>query len=147
MRKFVFPGRLLTGLFLLLILALALVACGAANPAEPTDGRPNLVVALAAPDGPAGQTLLVTLTDKDGAAIIDAKVGLEGNMNHAGMTPVLAAPVADEADGNVDGLYHIPFAFTMHGDWIVTVSVNLADGTTFSQDFDLTVTADKVDVK
>ncbi len=68
-------------------------------------------------------------------------------MNHAGMTPVLAEPTTDEADGNVDGVYHVPFAFTMRGDWIVTVSVVLADGTTFTQDFDLSVTADKVDVK
>ena len=147
MRKFTLPGRFLTGLFLLLILALALTACGSPTPADPAAGQPDLSVSLTAPDGPTGQTLQVTLTDKDGAAIIDAKVGLEGNMNHAGMVPVLAAPVTDEADGNTDGIYHIPFAFTMRGDWIVTVTITQADGTTFTQDFDLSVTADKVDVK
>lgn len=147
MRTFTLPGRVLTGLSLLLILALALTACGVPTPADSAAGQPDLIVTLSAPDGPTGQTLLVSLTDKDGTAIIDAKVGLEGNMNHAGMTPVLADPVTDLADGNMDGVYRLPFTFTMRGDWIVTVSVTLADGTIYTQDIDLTVTANEVQVK
>jgi len=148
MPKLTFPGRVLTGLFLLLIPALALSACGAPGSSQPAQGHPDITVALApAPAGPSGQFLTVTLTDRAGAAITDVRVGLEGNMNHAGMIPVLADPVADDADGSPDGVYTVPFAFTMRGDWIVTVAVTQADGATFSQDFDLSVTADQVQVK
>lgn len=148
MPKLTFPGRVLTGLFLPLILALALAACGAPDSGQPAQGRPDITVTLApAPEGPSGQFLTVTLTDKAGAAITDARVGLEGNMNHAGMVPVLADPVADDADGSPDGVYTVPFAFTMRGDWIVTVAVDLADGTSFTQDIDLSVTGDEVRVK
>jgi len=149
MQKSTLSGRTVTGLFLLLILALALAACG---PSDDAAGAPDgITVALAAaPEGPSGQFLSVTLADESGAitdAITDATVGLEGNMNHAGMVPVLAEPVTDEADGSADGVYTVPFAFTMRGDWIVTVSVTLADGTAFTQDIDLSVTADEVQIK
>ncbi len=144
MLKLTTPGRVRAGLLLLLILTLTLTACGDGDAAAPPDGRPNLIVALApAPEGPTGQYLVVTLTDKDGGAITDATVGLEGNMNHAGMTPVLVEPVTDSPDG----VYQVPFGFTMRGDWIVTVTVTQADGTIYTQDFDLTVTADEVQVK
>jgi len=144
MPKITLPGRKLTGLLLLLIFALALTACGSDEAVQPSAGQPNVTVALAAaPEGPAGQYLTVTLTDADGSPITDAGVGLEGNMNHAGMTPVFAEPVTE----NVAGVYQIPFAFTMRGDWIVTISVTLADGASFTQDVDLTVTADEVNVK
>lgn len=143
MPKFTLPGRVRTGLFLLLILTLALTACGPGTPAAPS-AEVNVTAVLApAPEGPSGEYLSVTLTDKAGAPITDASVGLEGNMNHAGMVPVLADPVT----ANTDGVYQIPFAFTMRGDWIVTITATLADGTTFTQDVDLSVTADEVQVK
>lgn len=146
MPKLTPSGRILVGLLTILILALGLAACGPGDTA-PAD-QPDITVTLApAPEGPTGDYLSVTLADGDGAAITDATVGLEGNMNHAGMAPVLGNPVADDADGSTDGVYAVPFAFTMRGDWIVTVSVNLADGTTFTQDIDLSVTADEVLVK
>lgn len=143
MLKLTTPGRVRAGLLLLLILALTLTACGSPTPADPAAGQPDPIVVLTAPNGPTGQTLVVTLTDKDGGAITDATVRLEGNMNHAGMTPVLVEPVTDSPDG----VYQVPFGFTMRGDWIVTVTVTQADGTIYTQDFDLTVTADEVQVK
>jgi copper(I)-binding protein len=86
---------------------------------------------------PLEETLVVILTGVDGSPITDATVALEGNMNHAGMIPVLADPIADAADGTADGRYHLPFTFTMLGDWIITVTVTQADGTTFSRNLDV----------
>jgi len=60
-------------------------------------------------------------------------------MSHAGMVPVEVAAVTDNADGTVDGRYRLPFVFSMLGDWIMTVTVTLADGTTVTQDIDATV--------
>lgn len=94
-----------------------------------------------------GEYLSVMLMDKDGNAITDAKVGLEGNMNHAGMVPVIADPVEDGADGSEDGMYQLPFAFTMGGDWIITVSAEMADGSMEIQDVILVANEDGVKVK
>jgi hypothetical protein len=44
-------------------------------------------------------------------------------MSHAGMAPVLADGVERAA-----GVYDIPFAFTMQGDWVLLVSAVLPDG-------------------
>ncbi len=88
-------------------------------------------------------SLSVRLTDDAGQPITDAEVSLEGNMNHAGMVPVLAGPVADADDGSADGVYQVPFQFTMFGDWIVTASavVDADAGDTVIANFDLSVDA------
>ncbi|MEZ4709933.1 MAG: copper chaperone PCu(A)C [Caldilineaceae bacterium] len=101
-------------------------------------------VKLAAPAG--GGQLSVEVADASGAPMTDATVSLEGNMNHAGMAPVMAEGVTDDADGAADGVYHLPFEFSMNGDWIMTVSVKLADGATETHDIDATVTGDGVEI-
>ncbi len=83
--------------------------------------------------------LQVRVTGTDGAPVTDAQVSLEGNMNHAGMVPVISEPVTDDADGDADGVYQVPFEFTMFGDWIITVSVTAADGAAISADVDVSV--------
>jgi copper(I)-binding protein len=77
-------------------------------------------------------SVLVSLADSAGNPINDAQVNLRGDMNHAGMTPVLG-----EAASGTNGLYEIPFAFSMGGDWIITVDVTLSDGTTASETFNI----------
>jgi hypothetical protein len=78
-----------------------------------------------APQPPrAGTTTIdVKLTDKNGAAVGGARVGLEGNMSHAGM-----APVNGEAKEIETGKYRGTLQLTMAGDWIVLVHVTLPDG-------------------
>ena len=120
---------------------LLITACGAQNNGAATN---KTQVKLSAP--PAGGQLAVAVTDAGGAPITDATVSLEGNMNHAGMAPVMTDGVADDADGAADGVYHLPFEFTMNGDWIITVSAKLADGATETHDIDLTVTGDDVQI-
>jgi len=100
-----------------------------------------------APEGPGGEYLTVMLTDADGAPITDATVSLEGNMNHAGMVPVITDGVTDEADGAEDGAYQAPFGFTMNGDWIITISAEMPDGSVEQQDVNLTVTDEAVEVQ
>lgn len=97
------------------------------------------ITLIPAPEANAGETLTVALADANGDPITDATVALEGNMNHAGMVPVTAAGATDDADGSADGHYQLPFAFTMFGDWIITVTVTQADGTTVSRNLDVQV--------
>jgi hypothetical protein len=124
---------------------LLLAACGGDGQADAEAGlRISLIPAAG---GIAGESLTVELADREGNPITDATVSLEGNMNHAGMVPVFSADVRDEADGAADGRYAIPFQFTMLGDWIVTVAVQLADGTAIRQDVDVTVTGGEVRVR
>lgn len=78
--------------------------------------------------------LLVTLTDASGRPIENARLEIEGNMTHAGMTPVLA-----EVSHGSNGRYQAPFEWTMGGDWIVTVKATLADGQIISRQFPVTV--------
>ena len=130
---------------LVVITLLALSACGQS---DETGADVGLSIGLeAAPEGYSGSYLTVTVADADGAPVTDATVSLEGNMNHAGMVPVLTEAVLDEADGAADGRYQVPFAFTMLGDWIVTAKVELPDGTTASENIDVTATEANVTIE
>lgn len=75
--------------------------------------------------------LMVTVTDADGNPIDDATVDVKGDMTHAGMEPVLT-----EVEGGENGVYALPYEWTMAGDWYMTVNVTLPDGSTASQQFD-----------
>lgn len=61
-----------------------------------------------------------------------ARVRLEGNMTHAGMTPVFA----DATEGE-PGRYRATLDFTMGGDWVVTVRAALPDGRKVERQFDV----------
>ncbi len=115
---------------------LVLTACGAGAPTNTGAAEITLLIdsATAAPD-----TIGVQLRDLDQAPITDATVKIEGNMNHAGMVPVQTEAVQDNADGTVDGVYQLPFQFTMLGDWIITVEATLSDGSRVTQDIHLGV--------
>ena len=65
--------------------------------------------------GPA--TALIRLTDRTtGRPVPDAGVSVEGDMSHAGMTPVFAT-----AKAIGDGRYQAPLTFTMAGDWVLLI--------------------------
>jgi hypothetical protein len=112
-----------------LLVISALVACRGG------DGElEDVVVELAVmPDpphlGPA--TVVVSLSDDQGP-IAGATLSLEGNMNHAGMVPVLA-----DATEVSPGRYEAALEFTMGGDWFILVEAELADGRTLEHKVDL----------
>ena len=96
----------------------------------------DIDIALRAESLAVGETRLqITLTDANGSRSLRKKIDVRGDMNHAGMQPVLAEITTGE-----NGVYDVPFEWTMGGDWIVTVKVTMPDGTTAEQRFDLSVT-------
>jgi len=80
--------------------------------------------------GPA--TVEVRLADAAGAPVRGATVGVEGNMNHAGMVPSIAT-TREVAPGCYEGALE----FTMGGDWFLLIDVRLADGAHFEEKVDV----------
>lgn len=128
-------------LTVLILITLIFMACSRQDASE----AENSDVQIALQPLLEEETLVVILSDSSGAPITGATVALEGNMNHAGMIPVLAEPVTDDADGSADGRYRLPFTFTMLGDWIVTVTVTQADGSGFSRNLNVRASAEGIE--
>ena len=128
---------------LILIFTIALVAggvlpaCGRIQPGRMSEGNGTIVIEMEtrpSPPGPGPGTLLFNMTDGQGQPIDNVKLDVEGNMTHAGMVPVFAQVVGGE-----DGLYEVPFEWSMGGDWIVTVKATLADGSLVTRQFEVSV--------
>jgi len=80
-------------------------------------------------------TLLVTVTDKDGKSIAQpGKLSIRADMSHAGMVPVVA-----ESDQAANGVFTLPFEWTMGGGWIVEASLTLANGAVASETFEFEI--------
>jgi hypothetical protein len=74
-----------------------------------------------------------TLWDSAAARpLAGARVGLEGNMSHAGMRPVFAT-----ARETTPGTYAAEIELTMAGDWFILLDIQLADGRTLHRQVDL----------
>lgn len=139
-RRFFLPARAswLLSLLLLLVLVIATSACQRVSRQETTApaARIELVAPLFAPvSGPA--TLHVEVTDNAGQPVQDATVSVRGDMTHAGMVPVFG-----EAERVRDGVYDIPFEWTMGGEWVLTVYAELSDGRTAADRFNVSVEAE-----
>ncbi len=132
-------------ILMLTLTAISMTACNRTNDSAAVAGLHITLTADAL--GFPGQGLVIQITDDDGQPITDVTVSAEGNMNHAGMVPVLTESVWDGADGAEDGIYHLPFQFTMLGDWIITVKIEQRDGTRLTQDFDVSATLGGVEVE
>ena len=132
------PQRTLARTLLYIILALSLAACRQSQQTPQTNDAAITIDLRVSPEPAAtgDTTLLITLTDKAGAPIREARLEVRGDMTHAGMQPV-SAIAQEEPDSS--GQYSVPFEWTMSGDWIVTVSVTLPNGETSKKTFDLTV--------
>ena len=91
----------------------------------------DLTITPAPPQiGPA--TVTLTLKDADGQPIPGAQIELEGDMNHAGMAPVLA-----QAQEIAPGRYEASLEFTMGGDWFILVRATLPDGRSLERKIDV----------
>jgi len=78
--------------------------------------------------------LIVTLHDPDGRPVSDARLQVEGNMNHAGMKPSFGVITAA-----ADGQYTVAIRWTMGGDWYVDIKATLADGRVIARRLPITV--------
>lgn len=122
--------------FCLLVLMMGLLVAGCRQTDTPTQQLIQIDLTIT-PDTTSGDAVaVVMLTDSNGQPISDATVSLRGDMTHAGMTPVLR-----EAGAGVAGRYELAYEWTMGGDWLVEVTVTLADGTTASRTFDYTISS------
>lgn len=115
-----------------------LAACGSRS--YPTSNGDLQITLLPPSVGVGHDSVRIQLYNREQSPITDATLTLEGNMNHAGMAPIIAGPVSDGDDGARDGIYQASLPFSMLGDWIITVVVTLADGSERTQDINVTIT-------
>lgn len=120
-------------LVFILVLATALTGCRQSG--QSSTPNPAVNIALEAATTTVGKTeLMITLTDTSGEPVDAQEVEVRGDMTHAGMMPVLA-----DGDKAKTGVYVVPFEWTMSGDWVITVTATLTDGTRAEQRFDLSI--------
>ena len=87
-------------------------------------------------------TLLVTVSDKHGERIANpGRLRVRGDMDHAGMAPVMA-----ESASAAEGIFSLPFEWTMAGGWIVEARLTLADGTVTAETFRYEVLNEAMDM-
>lgn len=124
-------------LFAPALMLLILTACGQQSAAmiSPVDVDITLQVEPE-PLSVGETTLLIALTDSSGSRVDGAKLQVHGDMDHAGMTAVNR-----EANESTNGIYRVPFEWTMGGGWIVTVTAQLPDGSEISKTFEFFVEA------
>jgi hypothetical protein len=128
--SFLTRGRLLLGA-VACACALLGVACTLTEPTPEFDFKHEVSPIPPVVGRPATVSLKLTdfLVSKP---VSGARIQLEGNMTHAGMTPVFA-----EAKEDGPGRYHATLEFTMAGDWVVTARAALPDGRKVERQFDV----------
>lgn len=117
---------------ILLLLALGLMGCrqSALTPQNQPEMQIELVTEPNPPRVGVG-TVTVNVHDAQGNVVENATVTVRGDMSHAGMQPVFG-----EAQPSAGGVYPFEFNWNMGGDWYLTVTVALSDGTQVERTFD-----------
>jgi hypothetical protein len=110
--------------------ALGCVAMLAGCGSQPTPKRSmKLTVAFTpAPPKVGPAAVRLTLATLAGEPVKGAKIRLEGNMSHPGMTPVFANLAESTA-----GTYGGTIDFTMAGDWTIFVTGTRVDGSAINE--------------
>lgn len=129
-----FEPRLGAGVLLLAVFALCvcLLASGCARRA---DSEASVVVVqeiMPRPPRVGTEAITLRVADAAGRPVTGAAVKLEGDMSHAGMSPVFG-----EARELEPGRYRAALEFTMAGDWVVLVHLTLPDGRKVERQFDV----------
>ena len=114
-----------------LLLFIALLAFACQKSGKPPDIAIQYEIAPQ-PPRTGVTTIDLKLTDKNGAPVSGARVDLEGNMSHAGMSPV-----SGDAKEIETGKYRGTLQLTMAGDWIVLVYITLPDGQKLQRQIEL----------
>ena len=105
------------------VCATTLLVAGCSRPVESKD---RLTVEHEISPAPARvgiSTFTFKLADAGGRPITGARVAVEADMSHAGMSPVFA-----DAKEEQPGRYQARLNFQMAGDWIILLHVTLTDG-------------------
>ena len=115
-------------------LVIPLLLLSACRQQPPTSA--DIELALSASDLQVGETTLtLSVLDTAGNAIgSPGALSLRGDMDHAGMAPVLVT-----VDKAADGVFSAPFEWTMAGDWIVEASLQLESGAIARETFHFTI--------
>ena len=71
-------------------------------------------------------------TDASRKPLTGAQIKLEGNMSHAGMSPVFADTLEV-----VPGEYRANMDLSMAGDWVILVHLTLSDGVKLERQFEI----------
>ena len=125
---------------LLLLLGTLLLACRSEAVTPANEAGIEMTLEMEPNPAVVGETLLmVGITDINGDAVEVESMTVRGDMNHAGMAPVIR-----EVEQATDGVYHVPFEWSMGGEWIVAVTAQLADGQTVEEWFDLSVSSESM---
>jgi hypothetical protein len=119
-----------TCLWTALVLVLLLAGCSRGGQ-DVSDMRVDLAVDPSPPRRGVA-TVTAKLSDASGQPITGASVEFEGDMNHAGMVPVLA-----QAAEVAPGQYQASLEFTMAGDWFILVRAILSDGHSMEHQVDV----------
>jgi len=127
--------RILLFFFVLLVA----VACrqGPALTAE------NVNLDITVTDLLVGQTdLVVTVSNSQGNPVEDpGSLTLRGDMDHAGMVPVLAEDITDSEDG----VFTVPFEWTMGGAWTVEATLTLPNDEVVVETFTYEILSEATD--
>ncbi len=105
-------------------LVLLISACGGRESAVQDSLDDYYIDVQTRPDPPAvgESTLFITVTDPAGKPVDHATINVRGDMHHAGMVPEFG-----EADSSTDGVYEVPFTWSMAGSWILEITATLPD--------------------
>jgi hypothetical protein len=120
------------------ILLMAVVsACGRSQSAAGVQTNDDYQVTFATEPAAPSQgdgVVVIGIKDKTGQPVDGARVAIEANMNHAGMTPEYANASTSEG-----GMYRLPLKWTMGGAWYVDAKITLPNGEVIGRRFPIDV--------
>jgi hypothetical protein len=114
------------------VCAAGLFVVSCSRPAEPP---PHVAIAYEISPEPARvgpATITIKLADDTARPITGARVTVEADMSHAGMSPKFA-----EATERETGLYQAHLEFQMAGDWVILLHVTLPGGKKLERQIDV----------
>lgn len=117
------------------VLSLLLICAMVSGCRRPAPAQSDAQVAIEfTPASPVIGTnnLRITITDTQGQPVRLGRLEVEGNMNHAGMTPVFTHLQESEP-----GRYAGAIEFTMGGDWFLLLSGKSSNGEPFNKQIDV----------
>jgi hypothetical protein len=127
-----FSGTRVLAVVLGFACAAILLAPGCSRPVEPAPvvAIEHEILPEPAWVGPARVTL--KLADAAAQPVTGARITIEANMSHAGMSPLFA-----EAKESDPGRYQAGVEFSMAGDWVILLHVTLPGGKKLERQFDV----------